>query len=265
MDGIDAFDNWYITHPRLAEFADPLFVHKPKQSRDFARRLRGKKSVSQDMAGSYAKDVIDAMPVRTKRNLHAFIGTGIARTANGVIPYFVRSNGDTAAVLPVDGDFGPGVYASTRSKPYAKSLNEIVAEHLNEVEAPAEKIATADSLATRLSDVRSDISDARATAEWHDLNGVARVGQADLDSLMTMLKDKDFSGMRQWVVDNIDTDPIAIYRQMYDQMHQYLQPQSIPQVVLLIADYQYKQAFVQDAEINLVAFLTEVMVEVEWK
>jgi len=98
-----------------------------------------------------------------------------------------------------------------------------------------------------------------------DTGILARVGQADLDSLMTMLKDKNFSGMRQWVVDNIDTDPIAIYRQMYDQMHQYLQPQSIPQIVLLIADYQYKQAFVQDAEINLVAFLTEVMVEVEWK
>ena len=98
-----------------------------------------------------------------------------------------------------------------------------------------------------------------------DTGILARVGQADLNSLMTMLKDKNFSGMRQWVVDNIDTDPIAIYRQMYDQMHQYLQPQSIPQVVLLIADYQYKQAFVQDAEINLVAFLTEVMVEVEWK
>jgi len=98
-----------------------------------------------------------------------------------------------------------------------------------------------------------------------DTGILARVGQADLDSLMTKLKDKNFSGMRQWVVDNIDTDPIAIYRQMYDQMHQYLQPQSIPQVVLLIADYQYKQAFVQDAEINLVAFLTEVMVEVEWK
>ena len=48
-------------------------------------------------------------------------------------------------------------------------------------------------------------------------------------------------------------------------MHKYLQPQSVPQVVLLIADYQYKQAFVQDAENNLVAFLTEVMVEVEWK
>ena len=97
-------------------------------------------------------------------------------------------------------------------------------------------------------------------------NGVlARVGEANIESLMSMLKDKNFTGMRQWVVDHIDTDPIAIYRQIYDQMHRFLQPQSIPQVVLLIADYQYKQAFVQDAEINLVAFLTEVMVEVEWK
>ena len=97
-------------------------------------------------------------------------------------------------------------------------------------------------------------------------NGIlARVGEANIDTLMSLLKDKNFTGMRQWVVDHIDTDPIAIYRQIYDQMHRFLQPQSIPQVVLMIADYQYKQAFVQDAEINLVAFLTEVMVEAEFK
>jgi len=94
---------------------------------------------------------------------------------------------------------------------------------------------------------------------------LARVGEANVESLMILLKDKNFTGMRQWVVDHIDTDPITIYRQIYDQMQKYLQPQSIPQVVLLIADYQYKQAFVQDAEINLVAFLTEVMVEAEWQ
>ena len=98
-----------------------------------------------------------------------------------------------------------------------------------------------------------------------DKGVLARIGEANIDSLMLLLKDKDFTGMRQWVVDHIDTDPIAIYRQIYDQMHRFLLPQSIPPVVLLIADYQYKQAFVQDAEINLVAFLTEVMVEVEWK
>ena len=98
-----------------------------------------------------------------------------------------------------------------------------------------------------------------------DKGVLARVGEANIGSLMSMLKEKNFTGMRQWVVDHIDTDPIAIYRQIYDQMHRFLQPQSIPQVVLMIADYQYKQAFVQDAEINLVAFLTEVMEEAEWK
>ena len=98
-----------------------------------------------------------------------------------------------------------------------------------------------------------------------DKGVLARVGEANIGSLMSMLKEKNFTGMRQWVVDHIDTDPIAIYRQIYDQMNRFLQPQSIPQVVLMIADYQYKQAFVQAAEINLVAFLTEVMAEAEWK
>ena len=97
-------------------------------------------------------------------------------------------------------------------------------------------------------------------------NGIlANVSGAKIDELMGMLKEKNFGSMRQWVVENIDTDPSHIFRQVYDSMHGHLQPQSIPQVVLLIADYQYKQAFVQDAEINLVAFLTEVMVEAEWK
>jgi len=71
--------------------------------------------------------------------------------------------------------------------------------------------------------------------------------------------------MRQWVVENIDTDPVRIFRTIYDNMYDYLAPTSIPQIVLLIGEYQYKQAFVQDREINLVAFLTEVMVEAEWK
>ena len=94
---------------------------------------------------------------------------------------------------------------------------------------------------------------------------LAKVGEANLESLMGYLKEKKFTDMRQWVVDNIATDPVFIYRQIYDQMYKYLQPQSIPQVVLLIAEYQYKQAFDQDVEINLVAFLTEVMAESEWK
>ena len=94
---------------------------------------------------------------------------------------------------------------------------------------------------------------------------LANVGDTDVESLMSYLKDKNFGKMRQWVVDNIDADAVAIFRVIYNHMHQYLHPSSIPQVVLLIGEYQYKQAFVQDREINLVAFLTEIMVEAEWK
>ncbi len=94
---------------------------------------------------------------------------------------------------------------------------------------------------------------------------LANVAEANVKGLMKYLKDRDFGKMRQWVVDNIDSDPVRIFRTLYDNMHVYLEPSSIPQIVLLIGEYQYKQAFVQDREINLVAFLTEVMVEAEWK
>jgi DNA polymerase III delta prime subunit len=84
------------------------------------------------------------------------------------------------------------------------------------------------------------------------------------DSLFTYLKDKDFKKMRQWVTNNIDTDASAIFRGIYDQMYDRLNPQSIPQLVLILADYQYKQAFVADHELNVVACMTEIMANVEF-
>lgn len=81
--------------------------------------------------------------------------------------------------------------------------------------------------------------------------------------LVASLKAKNFNEMRKWVVENGDSDT-AIFRKVYDTMHDVLKPSSIPAVVLLIADYQYKAAFVADHEINLVAFLTNLMVEAEF-
>ena len=82
---------------------------------------------------------------------------------------------------------------------------------------------------------------------------------------MTSLKEKNFKTMRKWVVDNIDVEPQSIFRMIYDNMTDYAQPQCIPQIVLIIADYQYKNAFVADHEINVVACLTELMANVDWK
>ena len=71
------------------------------------------------------------------------------------------------------------------------------------------------------------------------------------DTLFTCLKEKDFKKMRSWVTNNMDTDASAIFRGLYDQMYDYLKPQSIPSLVLILADYQYKHAFVADHELTL--------------
>ena len=82
--------------------------------------------------------------------------------------------------------------------------------------------------------------------------------------LFKHLKSKDFKAMRKWISDNMDIEATAIYRGIYDQMYDYLKPQSIPQIVLILADYQYKQAFVADHELNIVACMTEIMANVEF-
>jgi hypothetical protein len=86
-----------------------------------------------------------------------------------------------------------------------------------------------------------------------------------INDLMSALKAKNFKGMREWVVNNIDTEPHAIFRKVYDALAENLQPQSIPQVIIILADYQYKNAFVADHELNVVACMTEVMANAEFK
>ena len=83
--------------------------------------------------------------------------------------------------------------------------------------------------------------------------------------LFTSIRDKNFKKMRSWVVNNIDVEPASIFRGIYDRMYDHVTPNSIPQLVLILADYQYKNAFVADHELNLVACLTEVMAAVEIK
>ena len=90
------------------------------------------------------------------------------------------------------------------------------------------------------------------------------VSDKNYDELFSYLKNKDFKKMRSWVVSNIDTDASAIFRAIYDRMSTKVAPQSIPQLVLILGDYQYKNAFVADHELNVVACLTEVMSDVQF-
>jgi len=82
--------------------------------------------------------------------------------------------------------------------------------------------------------------------------------------LLRELKAKDFKKMRAWVANNMDIESAAIFRGLYDNMNDHVKPQSIPQLVLILAEYQYKNAFVADHELNTVACMTEIMANVEF-
>ena len=92
---------------------------------------------------------------------------------------------------------------------------------------------------------------------------LVNMGEINMQELTVALKDKDWKKMRTWVVNNIDNDPQTLFRKFYDTMSDSVV--QVPQLVLLLADYQYKSAFCADQEINLVACLTEIMASVEFK
>ena len=104
-----------------------------------------------------------------------------------------------------------------------------------------------------------------ATSGKIDTGILSSINEINLNELVSGLKGKKFSEVRKWANQNIDQDTTKIFRKFYDNLSGQLKPQSIPQAVLIIADYQYKSAFVADQEINLVACLTEIMVECEFK
>ena len=91
------------------------------------------------------------------------------------------------------------------------------------------------------------------------------ITEADTKELIKVLKEKRFNDMRKWVIQNLDKEPSSLFSSVYEILYKYLQPQSIPQAVLVIAGYQYKSAFVADQEINMVACLTEVMANCKFK
>lgn len=97
-----------------------------------------------------------------------------------------------------------------------------------------------------------------------DTGILAQVRNVNLDKLIGYIKNKDFGSIRKWVAVN-EVDANTIFRQIYDMLYDIMEPSSVPQAVLVIADYQYKQAFVMDSEINLVACFTELMINCEFK
>lgn len=143
-----------------------------------------------------------------------------------------------------------------------KERPSVAAKFLNRVRdiLKAEKVEFSDKVVAEL--VLHNFPDFRKTInelQRYSVNGkidagiLAASGDAAISALVKALKSKHFGDIRKWVVDNSDKDVTHLFRAIYDGLHEHLKPDSIPQAVLILADYQYKSAFVADQEINLTA------------
>jgi len=138
---------------------------------------------------------------------------------------------------------------------------------LNQENVTAEPKAVAAVVEKHFPDFRRTLNELQRYSATGKIDAgiLVNVQETSLKELIGYLKTKDFTHVRKWVGENLDTDPVVLFRKFYDTASEMMKTASIPQLVLLIAEYQYKQAFVADSEINMVAFLTEVMVECEFK
>ena len=94
---------------------------------------------------------------------------------------------------------------------------------------------------------------------------LVNMSEESFRSLIKLMKEKDFTEVRKWVAKQSDADTTTLFREFYDSATQYIDPSSIPQMVLLLADYQFKAAFVADHELNIMAALTEIMAQCKFK
>ena len=98
-----------------------------------------------------------------------------------------------------------------------------------------------------------------------DAGILVNLSEDSVKELLSFLKNKEFTNVRRWIVNNLDNDPSRIYRRIYDSLYDSLVPSTIPHAVVILADYSYKSAFVADQEINLLACMTELMSQVKFK
>jgi len=91
------------------------------------------------------------------------------------------------------------------------------------------------------------------------------IAEINIKELMQSMKNKEFTNVRKWVVNNLDNDSVRLLRRIYDNLYDYVEGSSIPHVVVVLGEYQYKAAFVADQEINMLACLTEIMGRAKFK
>ena len=157
---------------------------------------------------------------------------------------------------------------SKQDKPVlANSFLKRVQDILKEENVDYDKKAVVELIIKHFPDWRRIINELQrySSSGKIDVGILTQMSDGSFNTLVQALKKKEFNQMRKWVAENLDNDPTTIYRKLYDTCNTNMKEASIPILVTTIADYQYKNAFVADHEINLVACLTTLMIECEFK
>ena len=137
---------------------------------------------------------------------------------------------------------------------------------LDQEKVDYDKKVVAEVLMKHFPDYRRVLNELQKYSKYGSIDSgiLSQVTELDLAELMKYMKDKKFNEVRKWVVNNLDNDPQKVYRKIYDIAEKHIQSTSLPQLVLILADSQYKSAFAADHELNLVACLVEIMVECQF-
>jgi len=158
---------------------------------------------------------------------------------------------------------------SLKSNEKAEMAKQFMARVVNILETEkveSDKSVIAELIKKHFPDFRRVINELQRYSQFGkiDTGVLAQIGNIQIDAITQYLKEKNFNAVRKWVGTS-DIDANTVFRQVYDALYDIMKPQSIPNAVLIIADYQYKNAFVADTEINLTACLTELMANCEFK
>ena len=137
---------------------------------------------------------------------------------------------------------------------------------LSNENVPYDKAAVAEIIQKFFPDWRRVLNELQRYAATGNIDSgiLANLQQTSIRELIDMMKEKNYTEVRRWVKNNIDTDVNVLYNEFYDNASQFFTPKSIPLLVTLIAKYQYQNAFAANAEINFAAFLAEVIIEAEF-
>tara|TARA_B100000424_G_scaffold57337_1_gene41395 strand:- start:42617 stop:43552 length:936 start_codon:yes stop_codon:yes gene_type:complete len=149
----------------------------------------------------------------------------------------------------------------------AKSFFERVQDILDQEQIKFEPKAIAELINKYFPDWRRCLNELQrySSSGQIDAGILVNLSSENIKELVGFMKAKEFTNVRKWIVNNLDNDPSRIFRTIYNSLYDNLDHSTIPHAVVIIADYQYKSAFVADQEINMLACMTELMSQVKFK